>query len=98
MNKKIKIWFVVASLFILAGVGLFVVVMSANGWNFYKLETSNYVENNYTIEQGFDSIVIDNDTTDILFVESTNTVCKVTCFEREKDSCWNRLQAWKGMF
>lgn len=80
MNKKTKISIVVATSFVLAGMILFASAMTILGWDFKKLETADFETNTYEISEKFDSISIDSDTTDIVFIPSEDQDCKVVCY------------------
>ncbi len=79
-----KVWLIIAGVLVVAGLLLFVGIMSVNGWDFSKISTSRYVENTYEISGEFDDIVIDEKTADIEFVLANDGKCKVVCFESEK--------------
>ena len=83
MSKKIKLWLITATSFIVAGAIMFVVGMTLNGWDFTKLSTVKYETNAYNIEDGFKSISIETYTSDIKFVLSNDGICRVVCTERE---------------
>ena len=57
-----KVWLIIAGVLVVAGLLLFVGVMSVNGWDFSKISTSRYVENTYEISGTFENISI-NETT-----------------------------------
>ena len=82
--KKWKIWLIVALCLIILGGGIFVVVLAANGWSFKKFDNSRYETNTYTIEEEFQNITIDIDTTDVVFLPSTDGECKVIAYEKTK--------------
>ena len=83
MLRTRKFWMLMAALLVVAGLGLFAVAMTANGWQFNKLSTDSYETNTYTIADPFDSIYLNTDTADIVFVPSTDGECKVVCYEPE---------------
>ena len=82
--KKRKIWMIVASIFLLFGVAVFVTVMSINGWDFTKLSTVQYEENVHEITQEFDSVSLHTDTSDVKVLLASDNKCKVVCYEEEK--------------
>lgn len=84
MSKTMKIWFIIAGLFVLAGAVVFVVVMSLNDWDFKKLGTVKYKTNSYVIEEDFSEIIITTTTADIQILPSEDGKCKVVCYEEEK--------------
>lgn len=84
MEKKIKIWLLIAISLVLIGCILFVGVMSMLEWDFTKLSTTKYETNTYEVSDAFDGISIDTTTADIVFVLSDNGKCRVECHEEEK--------------
>jgi len=79
-----KIWLIIAAVFIILGSLLFVVVMSVNHWDFSKLATVKHVSNEYDITDSFSSIEISIKTADVFLSASDDGTCKVVCFEDEK--------------
>jgi len=84
MRKTVTLWLIAALVLVVLGCVLFVGVMVAYGGDFSKLSTVNYVTNTYEINETFDKIAIDVDTTDIHFVPAENGKCRIVCFELEK--------------
>ena len=84
MNKYAKVWLITAGILILAGCVLFGGVMAKANWNFSKLSTSRYQTNRHEITEAFDSITIETDTSDIIFVASEDLKDSVLCYEQEK--------------
>lgn len=84
MKKMTKIWIAVATLLLILGIALFVGVMAHYGFDFNKLSTIKYEENTYDIYEEFDKISINVDTTDIEFVPTVDSSCKVICYDSEK--------------
>ena len=83
MKKQTKIWLIAATLLIVLGLMLFVAVMTANHWDFSKINMVNYQTNTYIIDKEFHNIEIKTDTADIFFVLSEDGLCKVVCHEKE---------------
>ena len=83
MSKK-KIWLMIASLLLLAGAVIFVVVMSIYQWDFTKLSTVKYETNTHEVVETFNDISIETDTADIIFTPSQEDKCEVVCVEEEK--------------
>lgn len=83
MKKGVKISLIIAMSLILLGSILFLVVMTANGWDFNKLSTGKMQTNRYTVSESFDSISVDVETTDVQFIKTDEATGKVVCFEKE---------------
>ncbi len=81
MKKTTLIWVIVASLFVVVGLLMFVSAMSVLDWDFKKLSTSEFQTNNFEINDDFVNIQIDTDTDDIVFLLSGDGTCKVVCEE-----------------
>ena len=84
MSKATKIWLIVAASLVLLGTIIFAGVMALLKWDFLKLTTRNYETNTYEISEDFNSVSINTDTADIVFVASDDEKCKVVCYEEEK--------------
>lgn len=84
MKKTTKIWVSVALALMLVGGIIFVVAMSAIGWDFTKLSTSKYETNRYALKESFQSVSVDIDTADIRFVAFEDNTAFVVCYEQEK--------------
>ena len=76
---------ITAIVLIVAGVVLFTVVMSLNGWDLRKLATVNLITNEHVVSESFTNISIDTSTSDIVFALSDNGKCMVICHEDEKE-------------
>lgn len=85
MNKKIKIWLIVAVSFMLIGGIIFVGAMSMLNWNFMGINTTKYETNETIINDSFKNISINTNTSDIIFLKSSDQNCKVDCFEHKKE-------------
>ena len=68
MDKNTKTWLLIAALLILIGSVLFAAAMTANRWDFSKLNTVEYETNTYEFSDPINNISILTDTADILFV------------------------------
>lgn len=79
-----KVLMIIASLLIIVGLLFFVVTMSIYGWDFGKLATSGYVERSYEPVGDFSDVSIDTKTASVSFALSTDGVCRVVCFEKER--------------
>ena len=84
MRIKTKVWLVIATVLLVVGGILFVVVMKNLNWDFNKLSTIKYETNVYEISESFDGISINTDTADVEFMVSSSEKCKVECYEEEK--------------
>jgi len=85
MSKVAKIWLIVASSLVVAGIIIFGAVMSILKWDFLKLSTAKYERNSYEIAESFHNISINTDTADVAFLLSEDGQCKVVCHENEKE-------------
>ncbi len=84
MKKATKIWLIVAAALMTAGVLLCGVCFAALGFDVGRFETVKYETNEYTIEEGFEHLSIKVETANVTFVPSSDGVCRVVCFEKEK--------------
>lgn len=84
MKKSTKIWLIIAASLLLIGTIIVGVAMTMLQWNFSKLTTHRYVENDYEITESFTNISVVTDTADIVFLPSENNQCRVECYEMEK--------------
>lgn len=84
MSKATKIWLIVGTSLVLLGIIVFGGAMAMLKWDFFKLTTRNYETNTYEISEDFDSVSINTDTADIVFVASDDEKCKIVCYEEEK--------------
>ena len=84
MSKVIKIWLIVASSLVVAGIIIFGAVMTIFNWDFTKLGTSDYETNRYEIEESFRDLSIDTNTADITVLPSEDGEVKVVCKEKSK--------------
>lgn len=84
MDTTIKVWLIVGAVLVILGALIFVAVMSINHWDFSKLCTAKYMTNTHGIQEAFTDIVVNTDTSDILFGISDDNTCQVVCREQEK--------------
>ena len=84
MKTATKVWLIIATSLIVVGCIIFGGVMTMHKWDFSKLTTHRYVENDYEITETFTNISMVADTADILFLPSENSICRVECYEMEK--------------
>lgn len=83
MNKATKIMIIIASSLIIIGAVMFISVLNAFNWDFYKLNTVSYGTNTHLVDEDFHSISISSQTADVVFVVSEDDECKVVCYEPE---------------
>ena len=84
MNKATKLWLIIAASLVMIGAIIFGGAMTMLNWNFSKLTTYSYVENQHTIDEAFTNISVITDTAGIVFLPSENGICTVECYEMEK--------------
>ena len=84
MKTRTKIWLTIAASLVLLGCILFAVVMTTLKWDFMELATVHYETNTYETSETFDSISVNTDTADIMFMFSDDGKCRVECYEEEK--------------
>ena len=79
MSNSLRICLVL----ILVGVLIFVIAFAAVGFDFKKLDGKKYVTNTYEINEDFNSINVNLDTTDITFAFAEDGLCRVVCYEEQ---------------
>ena len=84
MRKSTIVWLSIGGGLIVLGALLFVLVMSANQWNFMKLSTEKYVTNTYEFEDAVENVRIQSKTAQIEFLKSEDGKTKVVCYETKK--------------
>lgn len=84
MKRSTKIALFTAITFIILGCLFSAAALFAIEFDFTKLDTSDFVTNTYTVEEGFTNISVDIDTCDVEFVLSPDNTCKVVCDESKK--------------
>ncbi len=85
MRKTTKILLIVAASLVAVGLIIIVAVMTANNWDWSRLDTMKYETNTHEIIENFDSISINTNTADIIFLPSDDGSCRVVCYEEEKE-------------
>jgi len=83
MDKKMKIWLIVAASLVLVGAIIFGGVMTVLKWDFTKLSTYKYETNEHTLQEKFQNIQIVTDTADIVFLPTEKNNASVICYEQE---------------
>lgn len=78
-------WFIAAAIIIVASIVTFAIVMSINNWDFSKLETVNFETNRHDLTEKVNSISIETDTADIVFLPSDDGACHIVCYESTKE-------------
>ena len=81
MSKKVKRWLFVATALIVIGELIFCGAMTIIGWDFSRLSTYEIETSEYDIEEQFNSLKIDTDTSDIEVLPSTDGRTLVVCRE-----------------
>ncbi len=84
MNKKTKIWLIIAFSLFIIGCVIFVGVMSTLKWDFRKLSTVKYETSEYEITEEFNQILATTTTADIVLMPSEDGKCKIVCYEKTK--------------
>lgn len=77
MKVRMKM-IIVGIVCIVLGCTLFVGCSAANGFDWSKLSTEKYESKSYTVEQAFESITVEDDTSDVKLLPATDGVCKIT--------------------
>ena len=83
MRRQTKILLMIASLFVLLGVIIFVGVMTVLKWDFTKFQTIDYETNEYVISEEYQNVSVVTNTCDVVveYAETENTV--VVCKEQK---------------
>jgi len=77
--RKQTIWLIIAASLIVIGGVIFVMAMSAHGWDFKGLSTTAYETNIHTIAEEYHDITVITDTAHVTLKPSDTTT--VTCYE-----------------
>ncbi len=85
MRTSTKVWLIIGAALILVGCILFAGVMHSLEWDFSLLATTKYETNTYNITESFTGISMNTSTAGIEFAPSTDGLCKVVCYEDEKE-------------
>lgn len=83
MNQNMKLWLILATVFVVIGAGMIVTVLSIYGWDFTLLNTVPYETNTHSPAGEFHSISLDTSTADIVILPSEDGACRVVCHEQE---------------
>lgn len=84
MNKATKIALLLAAALVVLGIALMVWAMSGLGWDFLALSTTKYETKTHILNQEFDRIAIDTDTTDIQIRLAEDGQGKLVISQQEK--------------
>ena len=84
MGKSTKIWLISASALVLVGILVFTAALASVDFDITKLSNTEYVTNEYSLTEDFESIFIEADTADIIFKLSKNGENRVVCRENKK--------------
>ncbi len=82
MSKTAKIRLITAIVLVILGLILFGAVMTANNWDFTRLNTVKYETNTHVVSQQFNGISMNTGTADIVFLPSEDAACQVICYEQ----------------
>lgn len=85
MSKACKIWMIVAAVLIILGATMFAIAMTSHNWNFTKLNTQKYETNTYIPDGEFHNIRIDTGVSNVTFLPSEDSNCRVKCYEPPKE-------------
>ncbi len=83
--SKTKKWLIAAVLLIVFGTVNCAVASAALGFNFNRLETTEFVTSTYEVADDFENIDIEADTEKIDFIYADEGVCKVVCVEEKNN-------------
>ena len=83
MKRSKKIWLIIATIFVLAGLGVFAVTMTAVGWDISRLSTVKYAAKTLEIGESFDDLSVRVSADDIVLAPSDDSRCRVVCYEDE---------------
>ncbi|MGI6359844.1 MAG: DUF4097 family beta strand repeat-containing protein [Acholeplasmatales bacterium] len=84
MKKGLKISIIVASILLVVGLGLFITVMAVNDFDFSQTISIKYVTETYSVNEDFENIRVEVETTKVIFEASEDEKTKVTCSETNK--------------
>ncbi len=84
MNKSVRISVLVAIILLLVGGLIFIIALSNAKFDFTKLSTQKFESNTYKLEENFENIYINVETSNVTLAISNDNQCKVECFEEEK--------------
>ena len=84
MKKSTAFLLAIATVAIILGGVLFVIAMSANGWDFSKISTAKPETNTYELEGEINTISISLDTEDVLILPYEGDKITAVCNESDK--------------
>lgn len=84
MKKSKKVWLIVATVFVLAGLGVSAVALTMVGWDYTKLSNVKYETKTFEIGESFNSLSVDTHIDDIRLAPAEDNHCRVVCYEHEK--------------
>ncbi len=83
MNKRVRIWLMIAAALLLLGAMAFAGAMTILGWDFSTITTIRYQSKLHNITENFQNISIECDTANVIFLPSKNQECQVGCYEQK---------------
>lgn len=83
--KRTAIAILIAVLVVAIGSGLCLAGLSAVNFKFDKLDRTEYTTNTYTLSDPIREIDIDGDTADVELLPAEDGVCRVVCFESDRE-------------
>lgn len=78
------LWIITAAVLIALGAVIFCGVMTSLDWDLSRLSTVKYETNTHTVDEKFRNVNVDTDTTEVVFLPSFDGVCRIVCYEEEK--------------
>lgn len=84
MEKMTKTWLIIAAVLVVIGCLIFGGVMAMVKWDFTKLSTIKFENNEYEMNEKFSNIRVKTETAKITFKESNDGTCRVECYEDRK--------------
>ena len=86
MAKRTMVWLLAAASLILVGGILFAGVMMTLNWDFSELTTSEFVTNEYVIDESYTHVYISTDIADIKIKPALDGITRVICYEQENQT------------
>ncbi|MBQ7715453.1 MAG: DUF4097 family beta strand repeat protein [Clostridia bacterium] len=84
MSRSKRIWLIAAAVLTVLGAALFIYALIALGFDMTKLSPVKPVENIYEIDEDFDRIAFELQTSDVTILPSDDGVCRIECREADK--------------
>ncbi len=81
--KALKKWIIASIILIASGLVIFLIALIMNTFNFGNFSASKFQKNIYEINDNFNNISINVDTSFVTLVKSKDGKCKVECHEEE---------------